>query len=187
MKKTTLAAGFAALAIGSVAVAAPGAMKDKGPQTLAQAQTKAAAMFERMDANKDGKLDAADRAARRAQHFAKLDANKDGAISRAEFDAGHAARGDRMQGDHAAMGHARMTDGGHRDGKRGHRMGGAMRMADTNKDGTITRAEFDAGVKTMFARTDTDGNGTVTAEERKAAHEAMRDRMRQSRPDATAD
>src|SRR3546814_13328405 len=47
-------------------------------------------MFARLDANKDGKLDAADRAAKRAERqakrFARLDADGDGSISKAEWD-----------------------------------------------------------------------------------------------------
>ena len=41
-----------------------------------------------MDVNNDGKIDAADRAAKRSkcEAFASLDANGDGSISRAEWD-----------------------------------------------------------------------------------------------------
>lgn len=49
------------------------------------------AMLEKFDANKDGKLDDAEKAAMRnariEQRFARLDANKDGAISLAEMKA----------------------------------------------------------------------------------------------------
>lgn len=182
MNKTTLAAGFAVLALSTTAIAAPGMMKNAEPMTLAQMQAKAAERFARMDVNGDGKIDQADRAARQAQRFDKLDTDNNGAISEAEYQAAHA--GHAKGGDHAAM-----ADGKRGDHK-GHRMGGGMRMmrmADTNKDGTITRAEFDAGVQAMFTRLDTDRNGTVTPEERKAAHEAMRAQMRQTRPAATAD
>ena len=55
-------------------------------------------------------------------------------------------------------------------------MGAMMmgRMADTDKDGTITRAEFTNAALTRFDTVDADKNGTVTQAERKAAHEAMR-------------
>src|SRR3546814_8735413 len=47
-------------------------------------------MFARIDANKDGKVDAADReaarAAMQAKRFASFDANSDGSISKTEWD-----------------------------------------------------------------------------------------------------
>lgn len=36
---------------------------------------------------------------------------------------------------------------------------------DTNEDGTVTRAEFDAAAAKRFAKMDTDGNGKMTREE----------------------
>ena len=71
---------------------------------------------------------------------------------------------------------------GKRMGMRGHRMGArrmgarmAMaKMADTNNDNAISRAEFTAAAMAHFDKADADNNGTVTQAERKAAHEAMR-------------
>ena len=52
-------------------------------------------MFAKMDANKDGKIDPADREAHdRPPMFDRIDTNKDGAITRDEFAARpHARRG----------------------------------------------------------------------------------------------
>lgn len=149
--------------------------------TRAEAQTKAGERFARMDANKDGKLDAADRTARQAAMFDMIDTNKDGQISRAEFDAHRAARmdGDRpdrpdmdghdkdRKGDR--MGHGRRR--GDRMGMDGMRMGA---MADANKDGAVTQAEFVAAALSRFDRADTDKNGSLTTTERRAARTAMR-------------
>mgnify|MGYP005636123675 CR=1 FL=1 len=55
-----------------------------------------------------------------------------------------------------------------------HGGGGMMMMADANKDGTITKAEFTAGAMAMFDRADSNKDGYVTADEMKAAHQAMR-------------
>jgi hypothetical protein len=44
-----------------------------------------------------------------------------------------------------------------------------LRAADTDGDGIVTRAEALAQADAMFARMDTDKNGTVTAEKRHAA------------------
>ena len=76
--------------------------------------------------------------------FAKLDANSDGSISRAEFDAGHAERGQRM----------------------GRRGGGRMERVD-RADRTVTVADARARAEQAFARMDKDGDGVVTREERR--------------------
>ena len=51
-------------------------------------------------------------------------------------------------------------------------------LADTNKDGAISQAEFTAGALQRFDRTDANHDGTVTKEERQAARKAMREEMR---------
>lgn len=172
-KKTFIAAGVSIFAMGSVAYAAPGMMKNAEPVTLSQMQEKSGAMFDRMDANGDGKIDAADREARQDQRFAKLDTNGDGSISREEFDAMHAKRGEGMRGEGRR--------GGHHGKRGGMHMG---KMADTNGDGVITRAEFDAVAQARFARMDTNGDGTVTVEERKAARDQMREARKAARQQA---
>jgi Ca2+-binding EF-hand superfamily protein len=48
------------------------------------------------------------------------------------------------------------------------------RMADTNKDGQITRAEYDTAVKAHFDKVDKNHDGKITPDERKAARDAMR-------------
>lgn len=187
MKKTFLAAGVAVLAMGTVAYAAPGMMKAEGPVTMAEAKAKSGEMFARMDVNGDGKIDSADRKARQDERFAKMDTDGNGSISRAEFDAMHGMHGMRGQGGAHEMGGAHMMGGDHamggRQGKRGGHGGMGMMgmMADTNKDGVITRAEFDAGVTSHFAQMDTNGDGTVTVEERKVAREKMRETRMEKR------
>jgi hypothetical protein len=174
MKKLTI--GLSALALAAVGTTAhaqhygnrsnPDANGD-GVITRAEAQAHAGQMFGRMDANHDGKLDQADREARRAEFrakmFAKLDANNDGSISRSEFMAFEpGGRGDKG-GDHRRMGHG---DGGPR--------GMMMKMADTNNDGAISQAEFTAAALKHFDAMDANHDGTVTQEERQAAREQMR-------------
>jgi len=157
-----------ALATGGVAFAHNhgGGMKadtdGNGQVSRAEAEAGAAARFARMDANNDGALTAADREARMAEHRAKmftaLDADKNGQISRDEF------MTHKPEGMHAGMGH-----GGHKMGMRGHRGGGMMMgMADANKDGSVSKAEFTAAALARFDKTDADKNGQISAEERKA-------------------
>ncbi|UVI39773.1 hypothetical protein [Qipengyuania spongiae] len=56
-----------------------------------------------------------------------------------------------------------------------------MRQADANRDGAVTRAEFDTALAQHFARLDTDGDGAISQAERQAAREAMRARMAERR------
>ncbi|WP_299308582.1 EF-hand domain-containing protein [uncultured Croceicoccus sp.] len=176
MKKTVLAAGIAVIGLGAVAVAAPdiarAAPQDRDhptmePMTLATAEARALALFDRMDRNGDGTIDAADRQARQDAMFDRLDTDNDGQISRTEF----AARGQRE-------GRGPMA---HRGAGRGM---GMVKMADADGDDAITRAEMRAAAKSHFARMDANGDGTVTTAERKAARDAMRAMHRQRSGDA---
>lgn len=119
------------------------------------------------------------RAMRQAKRFEQIDTDNSGGISQTEMAAAKQARG---------------ADRGERRGKRGemHHSGHhgkrhmAMRMlrnADIDGDKSVTRAEFDAAVEVHFARVDTDGSGSITAEERKAAMAAMKEQMQQRRGD----
>jgi hypothetical protein len=191
-KISFLTLGAALIAVPVLAApggAAKGDADGNGVLTRAEAQASATQRFAGMDANKDGKLDAADRAVRRAamqeKRFAALDANKDGNISKAEWDqhgadraAKRAERGDKR----AATGEAGQgrRDGmrGHHGKRGGHRMGGGMgggwMKADSNGDKVIGQAEFVAASLARFDRLDANKDGQVTAEERQAARTAMR-------------
>lgn len=193
MKKSTLAASAAVLLTATTALyavypafAEPGRdpMGDK-EVTWADAKAKADMLWTKLDVNKDGVLNAADREAKMAEMFDMIDANHDGSISKTEF----------MEH------HKKMMEGGWRGGKgrdgapgampppsrEGMGMGMGMMMgpgahklhemaekADTNHDGTITRAEFDAAAKARFDAADTNHDGKLTAAERRAAWMAMR-------------
>lgn len=53
-----------------------------------------------------------------------------------------------------------------------HEGGCGMAMMDTNKDGKVSRAEFDATHAGMFTRVDTNKDGSIDAAEMKAHHES---------------
>jgi len=142
-------------------------------------------MFERFDSNKDGRVTKAEADAVFATKTvdiahagpgdvkpkhdwdalaARFDTDKDGAISKAEFDSGHAKRVDRVADHRSKLG-----------------LSGAMfAMADANKDGRVTLAEATAAATAHFDRVDTNRDGTLSPEERRAAHEG-----RHSKPAGT--
>jgi hypothetical protein len=175
----TLAAALVAVPV----LAAPGA-DGNAVQTRADAQARATQMFAKMDANKDGKLDATDRTAQRAERqakiFASLDADGNGSISKAEWDkhgadraAKRAERGEkRAEAGEAGEGKRHGMRGGH--GKRGGHHGMMMGKADTDGDKAISQAEFQTAALARFDAADANKDGQVTAEERQAQRGAWR-------------
>ena len=184
MKKTVLAITGIGLLAGTAALAQPGE-RNSTPMTRTEAAQKAVERFKKMDLNGDGVLDLADRELRREQRIAKLDTDGNGAISKAERDAAREARQQRRAERMAERGvEGERREGkrkmrGMRGGKRGLMGGGMMAGADANGDGRLTAQEVQAHALARFDRIDTDKNGTVTAEERKAAHDARREKMRE--------
>lgn len=191
MKKISLLTLGAAL-IAMPVLAAPGGAKGdtdgNGVLTRAEAQANAMQMFAKMDANKDGKVDAADRAARhtemQAKRFAAFDANSDGSVSKAEWDqhdADRAAKRAERKEKRVAAGE---TVEGKRDGMRGHhgkRGGHGMRgghggwiKADADGDKAISQAEFQTAALARFDAADANKDGQVTPEERQAQRGAWR-------------
>lgn len=171
MRTLALSLSAAALAFGGIAFAqSDGSREPQGDMTRADAQAKAEAGFDKMDANHDGVLDQADRQAMMAQRFTRLDTDGNGSLSRDEFMAAHDRAGERGQHRKGAGGR-HMGPGGHHGA-----MGGMMlvRMADPRHTGTVTKRAFMDAALTMFDRTDANHDGTVTATERQSARQAMR-------------
>ena len=169
MKKSLIGLSLLALGLAGGAYAAepmPGGdpLGDK-TVTKAEFQANGAAMFGKMDANHDGKLDAADRGAHEGQMFDQIDANHDGALSRDEFMAAH-QRG--PKGDHTG------AAGKHSDGHGGGMMMMMLKMADANKDGAVSRDEFLAAHARHFDMMDANHDGQLAQAERKAGREKMR-------------
>lgn len=183
IQKISLAISVATLAIGGIAYAQMSGDRPEldangdGVITRAEAQTASTAMFAKMDANKDGKLDQSDREAHRSEmlgnRFAMLDTDKNGSISRQEFMTGH--EGMRGPGGPGMDGHEGHRMDGHH-GRHGGRHGGMMKMkmADANNDGTISQAEFTAAANKRFETADANKDGKISKEERDAAHQKMK-------------
>jgi Ca2+-binding EF-hand superfamily protein len=200
MKRLITGLALGALAVGGVALAEQTAEHMRpGMATMSRADmlTHAGQMFDKMDVNHDGKIDQADREARKAAMFDQIDTDHNGQISRAEFMAFRPMHGDRGmehgQGQGQGMGGSgmdghEMGDGmggpGHGGHRGGHGMGmgrgmGMMmlRMADTNHDGAVSRDEFMAAATQHFDRMDANHDGKVTPEERQAMRAQMRSQM----------
>ncbi|MCF8707416.1 EF-hand domain-containing protein [Rhizorhapis sp. SPR117] len=144
--------------------------------------------FAELDTNGDGKITQDERKAKREarfeEHFKAMDKDGNGQISKTEMKAAHEARMEK-RGDHMGKrGHdgAASGMGGHHKGMwRGH--GGSMAMTDADKDGVVTKAEFQARALKMFAKADADNDGTVTKAEREAVRNTMM-KMRQNKQPA---
>lgn len=115
-------------------------------------------MFNKIDANGDGRISAAEHDAHARTMFTTADANRDGAVTADEMrDAMRTHMGMRM---------------GMRDGA------DHMRKADTDRDGRISRAEFTTahdGDATRFAAHDGNNDGFISTDEMKQHKMGMRE------------
>jgi Ca2+-binding EF-hand superfamily protein len=179
MRYLPLIGAASVVALGAAAFALPAAPASKmdadgnGVVSKAEAMTAADAMFAKMDENGDGTLNVADREAKMKERFQEMDADKSGSVTEAEFLAAHKERMDERQAKRAERGGER---GGHHGHKRGHRGGGMamMKAADTNNDMAVTKAEFRAAAETRFTTADANKDGSLSADEQKAALKVMR-------------
>ena len=175
-----------------VAIAGTAAAQPQGPGrgpaaevTRDQAIASADARFQRMDANRDGRVTTDElqqlrqnrtaqrgerRAERQGQAFERIDANRDGQISREEFAQRRAMRAERQaqRGDREMRG-MRGPRGG--QGQRAMRgMGGRM----LGQDGVITIAEFRQQALQRFERMDANRDGRISVDERRSLRERAR-------------
>jgi len=119
------------------------------------------------DANNDGTVDQAEFQASRDKWFQEFDTNKDGFITADELK----AFGDKMHAEwqqkHADVNGAPPAP----DASRGDRMTQhILARVDTDKDGKISKAEFDTESQAMFKRMDKNSDGKIAADEVPAHH-----------------
>jgi Ca2+-binding EF-hand superfamily protein len=206
--KTFALAGAAVAALASTAAAAQPRPDGRSfePLTRASVASRVEAGFARFDADRDGVLThdeirarvedrradrgegrgqraehrgdrderRAERGERQAELFARLDTDRDGSISRAEFEARP-----RLSPEERAE---RRAERGEHRSMRGMRHGGGLfagvfgrrfAAADVDGDGRLTQAEARRSALALFDGVDTDRDGTISAEERRAARDAF--------------
>lgn len=176
----------------SVAAAAVVAM---GVSVPVIAKSRMGMMFEKVDTNGDGYLDAAELSAARDARFDALDTNNDGVVTREEI----AAHRGKMKAEHGKSGKSgkmaekafkRMdTDGNgsisqeeleagmkKRHGKRAEaRQGRMMEHMDANNDGKLTKEEMGSHMSDrMMSRLDADGDGRISKAEAEKMHSKWR-------------
>jgi Ca2+-binding EF-hand superfamily protein len=152
MRTGTMTRTFGALVV-VAAVAAP-----LGGRALAHGH-EGDHMFQKMDANADGKISVDEHAAAAKTMFETMDANKDGKVTAAEMEAAH----EKIVGKAAA-------------GKdKGKQMSAAekLKVVDTNGDGALSAEEHLAGSKAMFDKMDGNHDGFLTKPELEAGHDKL--------------
>lgn len=191
--KLIILAGSALAVFGGVAVAQTGTSvptmhrDHNAPETRQQVIERVQQRFERLDANRDGRVtpdEARQARAQMRQHmqdrmFDRMDLNHDGNITRDEMAQAHAQMRERMQQRRADRGGSGM----HRGPMGGHGMGmrGPRGMGRFGPQGELTLEQMRDRALQRFDRMDLNHDGTVTAAERQQARAQMREQMQQRR------
>ena len=128
------------------------------------------------DTDKDGILTHAEYEAGRTARFKATDANGDGVITEDEYVAEYAARLEKELADFD-RGEEKKAEARQRQIRQAHVRFGVI---DTDKDGRISRAEYDAIAERSFAEQDADKDGRITAAD-VAATAARRTAQREQR------
>jgi hypothetical protein len=111
--------------------------------------------FAKMDTNGDGKVTKEEHAAGAKQMFAQMDANRDGIVTAAEMDAKKADKPE--AGTVSALSAAEK-----------------IKVVDKDGDGRLTAEEHVTGSEAMFGKMDTNGDGSLSKAEFEAGHKVKR-------------
>jgi Ca2+-binding EF-hand superfamily protein len=145
-----------------------------GVVTTQEVEAAAAARFAAADTNKDGKLSPEERQAEHEKHmtdkFERKDANDDGLLERSEVAQMPQGLFDRLDSNKDGKLSPEEMQGlkalHHGDkGGEGHKHWGA----DSNGDGSVTKAEYLEKAKHIMTKFDSNGDGKVTQAEADAA------------------
>jgi len=115
------------------------------------------------DLNKDGTIDQTEFQTSRDKWFTDLDTNKDGFVTADELK----AFGDKMHAEWAKKHADANADQGAqpKDEHHGDFAEHILKRVDTDKDGKISKAEFDTEGATMFKRLDKNADGKIASDE----------------------
>jgi Ca2+-binding EF-hand superfamily protein len=182
LKKPLLIATFLC-AVAGPAFAQTGSQPSQMPAPQSQ-QGQRQSPFERLDRNTDGVITIEEVRTARTEAFTRLDANRDGFLVREEMPTRNMAQ----SGD----GPREMPKAPGSDRKMKHQGGGELlSRADTNNDGNVTRAEYNAAWavqvaavanqgeqrrEAMFVRLDTNRDNAISRAEADAARAQMQER-----------
>jgi Ca2+-binding EF-hand superfamily protein len=108
--------------------------------------------FSMMDANKDGKVSAAEHAAGARSMFEQMDADRDGKVTAEEMAAAHQA----VTGKHAGKSDMSAAD--------------KIKAVDSDGDGILTADEHAKASASMFAQMDANKDGFLSKKEMAAGH-----------------
>jgi Ca2+-binding EF-hand superfamily protein len=111
--------------------------------------------FDGLDANRDGRISAAEHAAGARKMFLAMDANRDGDVTAAELEAAFTE----VTGKKADGGEMSAAD--------------KIKAVDRDGDGVLTASEHDAASKDMFRKMDADRDGFLSREEWTAGQAAL--------------
>jgi len=120
---------------------------------VAQGQIPGQHFIENWDQDGDAQVTLAEASEKRGDVFFMFDQDENGALDSAEYDLFDETRVQDMQN----------NGGGHQKGQMKSVNRGLMRdFNDTDKDGLVTEAEFQAHVPDWFAMMDRNGDGVIT-------------------------
>ncbi len=194
-KKIALAALGAAFVFGATAPTSFAAPGDRGPKGHGPRHEMGGPMMKERafiyllknaDTDKDGKVTKAELTAFEEKKFAEIDADKDGSLTPGEFRAYRKAAMEAFRKDHPRPEREEAKKDGEKKpeeraegkegkphhakgpGRHGKGGGGAMRfirLADTDENGQVSKAEATAAAEKLFAFMDTNKDGAISIDD----------------------